>query len=254
MNPRVAAPVAAALLVLVGACSSDSDAPESTATTTISVATTTTEPVASTTVKPAPPAGVRWDLAADFRRRPADNPLSHVVGGPRVWSLRRGASLDRTGSYPLLAKYTRAFARGLAAWHGASGACGGLPAIGVTASRSAELCNALVPEQSVVVSPDRDQLAVVGWESPVTGNVEVAVGFGDLDADCGGSIPYWVDLGTAPLAAGEVVPGGSKSLPSLPTPVIEGQSIYFIVGPSADARPGCDATQLHVTIATAPPS
>jgi hypothetical protein len=249
MHARGAAVSAAALLVLLSACSSDSsDSSESTATTTTISATTTSEPAGATTPKPAPPDEVRWDLASDFRRHPADNPFPHVVGGPPVWSLRRGPGLDRSGTYPRLPEYTREFARGLAAWHGVSGACGGLPAVGVTASRPANVCDALVPEQSVFVSPDRDQLAVVGWESPITGEVEVGAGFGDLDADCGGSIPYWIDLDTSPLAAGEVVRGGSKTLPPIRTPVSVGQSIYVVVGPSADARAGCDAAQMHVTI------
>jgi hypothetical protein len=240
---------AAALLVSTGACSSSGSSDGSDATTVSTVAPSTELTTTTTPATASLPAALGWDLAVDFRRHPADNPFPHVAGGPRVWSLRRGPGLVRSGTYPRLRKYTRVFARGVAAWHGATGACGGLPAVGVTASRSAHVCNALVPENSVFLSPDRDQLAVVGWESPISGDVSVTAGFGDLDAGCGGSIPYWIDLDTAPLAAGEVVPGGSKTLPPVPTPVTRGQSIYFVVGPSADAKRGCDATQLLVTIA-----
>jgi hypothetical protein len=100
----------------------------------------------------------------------------------------------------------------------------------------------------VFLSPDRRQLAIVGWRSPITGEVVVSAGFGDLDPECGGRVPYWIDLDTARLAAGEVVPGGSKTLPALRTPVVAGQSITFVVGPSADWEGGCDATQLDASI------
>ena len=63
-------------------------------------------------------------------------------------------------------------------------------------------------------------------------------------------MPYCVDRGTTSLAQGDLVRGGSKTLPTLRTPVTRGESISFIVGPTAPTKPGCDATQLEVTIAT----
>jgi hypothetical protein len=168
-----------------------------------------------------------------------------------VWSLRRSDSLERTGTYPRLSHFSRTFAPGVSAWHGDDESCAGLPAIGVTGSRPAKVCDATIPADVVFLSPDRDHLAVVGWESPIDGEVVIAAGLGDLQPECGGSVPYWIDRVTSPRAAGEVVRGGSKTMPALRTPVTRGESSSFLVGPNAHARPGCDVTQLQVTIAPA---
>jgi hypothetical protein len=241
---------AVVLLVSVGACASSSSSSEG-STAAATTAVTTTKRAATTTSTVPGTEADRWDLASDFRRRPADNPFPRAAGGGRVWSLRQSETLERTGTYPQLTEYTRTMARGLAAWHGANDACGGLPAIGVTASRPARVCGATVPEEEVFLSPDQDRFAVVAWESPISGEVLIAAGFADLRPSCGGSVPYWIDRVTSPLASGEVVREGSKRLPGIRTPVTSGESIYFIVGPSAQAKPGCDATQLQVTIAPA---
>ena len=189
----------------------------------------------------------RLGLPAPSRRQPLPErdgrpgrvePAAEPVARPR-WSV------------PPLPRVPRALRPGLAAWHGRTAACGGLPAIGVTASRATLVCGATVPANAVLVSPAPDALAVVDWRSPIAGDVVIAAGFADLDARCGGSVRYWVDRGPTSLAQGEVVPNGSKSLPPLRTPVARGESIDFVVGPSADTKPGCDATQLQVTIARA---
>jgi hypothetical protein len=246
---RGATATAVVLLVSVSACSSSSSGhPDASATTAFS---TTTVAPGTTSTAPASATEAGWRLAEDFRRHHGSNPFAHAGGGRPVWSLRRSSSLDRTGTYPLLREYARALPPGVAAWHGANDACGGLPAIGVTASRAARVCGATVPENSVFVSPGPHEPAVVGWRSPIAGDVVIATGLADLDPRCGGNVPYWVDHGTTSLAQGEVVRNGSKTLPALRTPVAVGESIYFIVGPSARTRPGCDATQLQVTIAPA---
>jgi hypothetical protein len=237
----------AALLVSATACSSSSSGSQ--ATTPSAEITTTTVRTTTTSAAVPDPDAARWQLVADFRRHPAENPFPPASGGPKVWSLLQSDSLDRTGAYPRLPTYSRVFARGVAAWHADGGTCGGLPAIGVTASRAAKVCNTMIPQNAVFVSPNRDRLAVVGWESPITGDVVVGVGFADLDERCGRAVPYWIERGTTSLAAGEVVRSGSKTLPALRTPVTRGESIFFIVGPSAGAPAGCDATQLQVTIA-----
>ncbi len=140
----------------------------------------------------------RLGLPAPSRRQPLPErdgrpgrvePAAEPVARPR-WSV------------PPLARYARALRPGLAAWHGRTAACGGLPAIGVTASRAALVCGATVPANAVLVSPAPDALAVVDWRSPIAGDVVIAAGFADLDARCGGSVRYWVDRGPTSLAAG----------------------------------------------------
>jgi len=246
------AATAVALVLAAGACSSSAVRSESPTPTTGNVTTTASTTSTPSTTSTAAPAGeMRWQLDDDFRRHPSDNPFPRAAGGPAVWSLRQGTSLDRGGPYPRLREYARALRPGLAAWHGRNASCGGLPAIGVTASRAALVCGATVPANAVFVSPAPDAPAVVEWQSPIAGEVLIAAGFADLDARCGGNVRYRIDRGPTLLALGEVVPNGSKTLPPLRTPIARGQSIDFVVGPNADTKPGCDATQLQVTIAPA---
>src|SRR5262249_31366240 len=148
-------------------------------TTTTEIATTTTAATTTSTTTPDATA-IRWQLASDFGRHPSDNPFSRTAHGPRIWSLRYGPTLERTGTYPLLPRFARTLRPGIAAWHGTNDACGGLPAVGVTGSKAGTVCGATVPEHAVFASPVHDELAVVGWQSPIAGDVVIAAGLGDL--------------------------------------------------------------------------
>src|SRR5689334_18336618 len=119
---RINTATAVVLLVSATGCASSAKSSTERVVVTTTVMTATSTSATTSTTSPSP-FEVRWDLTTDFARHPADNPFGHAVGGPAVWSLRQSASLDRTGTYPQLPTYSRAFVRGVAAWHGDNEAC-----------------------------------------------------------------------------------------------------------------------------------
>jgi hypothetical protein len=91
------------------------------------------------------------------------------------------------------------------------------------------------------------ELGVIGWKSPLTGSVNVAGFFSDLDPNCGNGIIWSVDKGSQTLATGTIANGGSAQTYSLTgISIVAGQVLYFIVDPNLDYS--CDSTGIDVTI------
>ena len=104
-----------------------------------------------------------------------------------------------------------------------------------------------IPARSVTMHPSMFGLAVIGWKSPVTGRVNVAGFFSDLDPNCGNGIIWSVGKGSQTLTSGTVANGGPAQSYSLTgISVVEGQVLYFTVDPNGDYF--CDTTGVDVTI------
>jgi hypothetical protein len=195
---------------------------------------------------------MRWKFAFDLRNHPGHNPFPSQFGRPAAWSLRQSQSLQRDGNYPLLRLYSSKFgSSGLNAWHGNNpGSCVPLPAIGVnTTTKALPLCTGSVPGSAAFVVPSATHMPVVAWTSPYDGTITISHdAVSDLDRSCGDGVNYYVDLGTAQLAAVAVSNGGGTTLPSMNVPVKKGQSLYFIVDAGPSHNSSCDATQLQITI------
>jgi hypothetical protein len=105
-----------------------------------------------------------------------------------------------------------------------------------------------IPARSVWMHPGLSgELAIIGWKSPLTGSVNVAGFFSDLDSNCGNGIIWSVDKGSQTLTSGTIANGGpSQSYSLTGIPLVAGQVLYFTVNPSGDYF--CDSTGVDVTI------
>jgi len=104
-----------------------------------------------------------------------------------------------------------------------------------------------LPPRSVWMHPGMAGLGIVGWKSPITGSVNVAGYFRDLDPNCGNGIIWSVDKASSTLATGTIANGGPAQTFSLTgISVSAGQVLYFIVDPNGDYH--CDSTGVDVTI------
>ena len=94
---------------------------------------------------------------------------------------------------------------------------------------------------------------VVGWKSPISGQVRISGLVRDMDAHCGNGVLWSIDLGTRTLASGSLGNGeaqvfaqgqGGGGLGSVS--VSKGELLYFVVDPNGDV--GCDSTELEIRI------
>lgn len=104
-----------------------------------------------------------------------------------------------------------------------------------------------MPPRSVWMHPSAHGLVVIGWKSPITGVVNVAGFFSDLDPNCGNGVIWSVDKGSSTLTTGTIPNGGPAQTFSLTgVSVSAGQVLYFVVDPNGDYF--CDSTGVDVTI------
>jgi hypothetical protein len=94
---------------------------------------------------------------------------------------------------------------------------------------------------------------VVGWLSPISGQVRISGLIRDMDANCGNGVLWTMDLGMTALARGSLGNGetqrfaGSQSGSRLESVwVSEGETLYFTVDPNGEV--GCDSTELEFRI------
>ncbi len=107
-----------------------------------------------------------------------------------------------------------------------------------------------IPARSVTMHPSMTGLAVIGWKSPITGLINVAGFFSDLDPNCGNGIIWSVDKGSQTLTSGTIANGGVPQSYNLTgISIVAGQVLYFIVDPNGDYF--CDTTGVDVTISKA---
>jgi len=212
-----------------------------------------------------------WDLAHDLRTYPdQENPNRDSYGNPGVWYFwERVSGQENAEVYEPLPSFTaRAFGiQGLEQWTGrqVGSEQDVLPAVGINTTAQIQSSGTLAwPPHSVRVHPS-DLPVVVGWQSPISGQVRISGLVRDMDAHCGNGVLWTIDLGTTPLASGNLgneeaqafadSQGGAR-LESVS--MSEGESLYFMVDPNGE--PGCDSTELNIRIestacaASAPPT
>jgi RHS repeat-associated protein len=111
------------------------------------------------------------------------------------------------------------------------------------------------PAGAVLLHPLLNQLAVVGWRSPLAGTVTIVGAFRDLDpnnyVDSNG-IDWSIDRGATPLAQGAYANGGAQTF-SLTATVAVGETLYFTVGPQGGNHYN-DSTQLDLRITPPDPT
>ncbi len=94
--------------------------------------------------------------------------------------------------------------------------------------------------------PDNERFAVLGWTSPIAGEVAIRGTFALVQDDCTGSgIDFYVDREPDTLLE-KTITTGARDAFDLSTTVGVGDSLYFIIG--AGVTSSCDFTLLRLTI------
>jgi hypothetical protein len=105
-----------------------------------------------------------------------------------------------------------------------------------------------IPAPSVWMHPGELGLGIIGWKSPITGLVNVAGNFSDLDPNCGNGVIWSVDRAGQTLTSGSIANGGPpQTFKLVGVHVVAGQVLYFTVDPNS-ADYFCDSTGVDVTI------
>jgi hypothetical protein len=214
--------------------------------------------LAFTAAAPARAAVKSWSLASDFAVAPDQaNPNPDSYGNASVWSFRQSATLAHApANYTLLPTFIPNVAgvAGLNAWQRSDVVDDtSLPSVGFNSLATDAFPNGLFryPSHTILVHPYESRLAVVAWQSPVSGTVKVTGGIIDRHAGCGDGVNWSVDKGGATLASGAVGDGGSQAFSGAglsSIAVAPGDFLYFVVGPGAGTEYHCDSTGLDVTI------
>ena len=197
-----------------------------------------------------------WNLATDFRVFPHQrNPNPDSIGNPDVWHFMESSSLVHDpGTYALLPEFIsdRESIQGLEGWQSAIDCTvdDKLPFVGINATGTLQrYLTITLPAGVVVAHPCFDQLAIVGWRSPIDGTVTIRSKFTDVDDVCGNGIAWSIEHGSRSITQGEITNGGSQALDLKSIDVTQGSFLYFIIDPK-DGDHSCDSTGLDLTITT----
>ena len=165
--------------------------------------------------------GATWNLAPNFRLSPGQaNPNPDSYGNSEVWYFMESAPFVRDPStYTMLPDFiSDAFSiEGLEQWHGTEGEDphDKLPAVGINSTGLVQDLgsSSFSWDPGVIRVHPSDKLAVVGWRSPIDGEVRVRGSFAVMDTGCGNGIAWFVDNDAGTLAQGQmVIPGGVSVL------------------------------------------
>lgn len=221
-------------------------------------AATRSTAVAAARASAAPCAG--WSLVDDFRITPQQaNPSPDRCGNGAVWSYMQSATLAyETSTYTttgMIFSDSRNGIAGLEGWAGSydDAGKGGLPAMVFNSTRQTQHpLTVTFPPHVVSVHPAPNRLAVIGWRSPISGEVAITGGVTDLDATCGNGIAWAIQQNAATLARGVIPNGGAQSVQTgalgdlTHVPVTAGDFLYFVVDPNGDYT--CDSTGVSFQI------
>ena len=203
-----------------------------------------------------------WNLASDFRWSPnQENPNRDSCGNLNVWHFMQSTELNRDPqTYSLLPYFTTRSSgvQGLEKWTGSDftydPAPDGLPEFVMNTTGVTQDIGYEMPPDVINAHPGIQQLAIVGWRSPISGSVSITGFVNDLNASCGNGILWAIDKGTTNLAEGSILNGesqefrngtGGDSLAAVP--INEGDFIYFVIDPNYEHV--CDSTELSISIA-----
>jgi hypothetical protein len=203
-----------------------------------------------------------WKLSKDLLA--TNNQISFSQGANGAWYFLQSSSLKHLpDTYQFLSAYLGSCVSpenppidGLACWRNPVPAADGnqLPLVGVNFTSVTQHPDSGhgdpfgIPPRSVWMHPGEVGLGIIGWKSPLTGSVNVAGFFSDLDPNCGNGVIWSVDRGPQKLANGRIANGGPPQKFSLTgVSVVTGQVLYFLVNPNGGDY-FCDSTGVDVTI------
>jgi len=203
-----------------------------------------------------------WKLSKNLLA--TNNQISFSQGANGVWYFLQSSSFKHLpDTYQFLSAYLQSCVSlenpptdGLACWRNSVPAADGnyLPLVGVNFTYITQHPDSGhgdpfgIPARSVWMHPGEVGLGIIAWKSPLTGSVNVAGFFSDLDPNCGNGIIWSVDKGGQKLATGTIGNGGPLQTFSLAgVSVFAGQVLYFVVDPNSGDY-FCDSTGVDVTI------
>jgi hypothetical protein len=202
-----------------------------------------------------------WKLSRDLLA--TNNQISFNQGSNGVWYLLQSSSFTHNpGTYKFLPVYSfpcvtnpsAPLVVNIPCWQNPNPDSQGNLApimLGNVTYKTVFFRNFGIPARSVTMHPSMTGLALIGWKSPITGLINVAGFFSDLDPNCGNGIIWSVDKGNQPLATGTIANGGPTQTFSLTgISTFAGQVLYFTVDPNGDYF--CDTTGVDVTISKTP--
>ena len=210
-----------------------------------------------------------WNLAQEFRVTPyQENPNRDGCGNLNVWHFLESAPYDSHINDP--AKYSRLdnfathmqFIPGLEHWQGSISRAGSIdkwPTIGLnTTGEPQNLQGMLWPSREILIQPHPDKVVIVGWQSPIEGQVTLSGELKDMHANCGDGILWFINhfdgQTSTNIASGSVANGGSqafqaglggRSLARLE--VNQGDFLYLMIDPVHQGVT-CDSIGLSIVI------
>jgi hypothetical protein len=206
---------------------------------------------------PTPDPCPRWNVAADFQVFPhQENPNRDSCSHNEVWYFMGSSSLDHNPStYYLLPEFSvdKSGVVGLIEWRDPSG----LPWFAFNATGATQRGGGEWPVKMAAAHPNPSNMSVLGWRSPIQGQIRITGMVSDLDPGCGNGIKWFLEKGQTSLAAGYFINAGrqdlkdglgSESLASVA--VNEGDFIYLLIDANGDNI--CDATFVDFTIEQVP--
>lgn len=182
-----------------------------------------------------------WDLAVDVHAAPNQNPGPDSHGNPGVWSYLSSFIAHDPSAYVLLPVFEPLAGTARGKWTD--------PAVSNLHIYEDPSGLVLHPWKG----PGTERFVIVGWTSPIEGDVTVRGSFRMADGSCtrlGSGISFFVDRESQPLFASQIESGGIDDF-DVAAAVRVGESIYFLVDPGTDSS--CDSTLLTLVISTAQP-
>ena len=106
---------------------------------------------------------------------------------------------------------------------------------------------------SVVVHPSPELFVACGWQSPITGEVQVTADIADHHPECGNGVEWILQHQSGriptPIWRGQIDVTKQSSMKAVKLRVRQGDLISFIVGPHQRSH-SCDLTQINLKIAS----
>jgi len=201
-----------------------------------------------------------WNLAKDFRMSPnQENPNRDSCGNKDVWHFMQSGDMIRNPqTYTLMPNFSTNSrydgTPGIHNWTGTE-----MPDVTVyKTEKDLIYSNTSILTKYIYMHPGWSHLTVIGWRSPINGNMkvsgEIASQYNKDCGDCvGDGIKWYIDKGATHLVSGAFPSRGSQNLQEgtigntlANIPVTQGEFIYFVIDRNANAFG--DGTKFDVTI------
>jgi uncharacterized protein YneF (UPF0154 family) len=193
---------------------------------------------------------LQWDLVSDFRIAPNNvNPSPDSLGNNDVWYYMRSNSLsDDPSKFELLSNFkTNAYNIDNFQWWFSPNSYDGTPYVAINATgKKLTYLSFTVPIGGITVHPGSGKYVIIGWQSPILGNVSLSGTIKDLDPNCGDGIIWYINQGSKKLVQ-KVLPSGEKENFLIPQiEVQQGDFLYLLIGPNNSYN--CDSTGISLII------